>query len=263
MLELIVLCLATGLLTGFLAGLFGVGGGLVVVPVLITVFQQQGFDASFHMQLALGTSLTTIAVNGLSSVRAHHQRGAVDWAVVRGLAPGLVVGALCGAQLAGRVPSETLKIAFGIGELLVAARLWLAGQPKASRTLPGAAGQLAAGSVIGVISAMGGIGGGTLTVPYLSWCNIAMQRAVAIAAACGFPIAVAGAIGYLIGGWDNALLPEWSSGYIYWPAALAIMATGIFMAPVGAKVAHHWPSEKLKHGFAVLLTVLGLRMLFF
>lgn len=263
MLELALWCLFTGVFTGFLAGLFGVGGGLLLVPVLVTVFAQQGFDPSLHMQLALGTSLATIVVNGSSSVWAHHRKGAVDWSLVRGLAPGLVLGALFGAQLAANVPSEALKIAFGVGELLVALRLWLASQPKASRTLPGSLGQILAGSVIGSISAMAGIGGGTLTVPYLSWCNVAMQRAVAASAACGLPIALAGATGYVVSGWSNTLLPEWASGYIYWPAAVAVMATGVFMAPLGAKLAHRWPGDTLKKAFAVLLAVLGLRMLFF
>lgn len=263
MLELALLCLVAGVLAGFLAGLFGVGGGLLLVPVLVTVYEMQQFDSSVHMQLALGTSLCTIIVNGMSSVLAHHRRGAVDWAIVQRLGLGLVVGALIGAQLASSVPSAVLKTAFGVGELLVALRLWMASQPKPSRGLPAGVGMTAAGSVIGVISAMAGIGGGTLTVPFLSWCNVQMQRAVAVSSACGIPIAVAGAVGYAVSGWGNASLPEWTTGYIYWPAALAIMATGVFMAPVGAKVAHKLPGDKLKKAFAVLLAVLGIRMLFF
>jgi uncharacterized membrane protein YfcA len=263
LLELAALCLLAGAFAGFLAGLFGVGGGLLLVPVLVTVFASQQFDSTIHMQLALGTSLATIMVNGLSSVLAHHRKGAVDWLVVKQLVPGLVLGALIGAQFASAIPSHLLKTAFGIGELLVAARLWLASQPKPSRSLPGPWGMGLAGSVIGSISAMAGIGGGTLTVPYLTWCNVAMQRAVAVSAACGLPIALAGASGYVFAGWQSAALPDWTTGYIYWPAALAIMATGIFMAPVGAKLAHYWPPAKLKKAFAVLLTVLGIRMLLF
>ncbi len=263
LLELALWCLFSGAFAGLLAGLFGVGGGLLLVPVLVTVFASQGFDSSVHMQLALGTSLTTIMVNGLSSVLAHHRRGAVDWSIVRRLAVGLIVGGLIGAQFASAIPSHVLKTAFGIGELLVALRLWLASQPKPSRSLPGAAGMTAAGTVIGGISAMAGIGGGTLTVPYLSWCNVPMQRAVAASAACGLPIAAAGATGYVLSGWQLETLPAWTTGYIYWPAALAIMATGIFMAPVGAKLAHRWSAATLKKAFAILLTVLGIRMLLF
>lgn len=263
MLDLALICLATGIFTGFLAGLFGVGGGLVVVPVLVALFEAQKFDPSLHMQLALGTSLCTIVVNGFSSVIAHQRKGAVDWQIFSRLAPGLVLGALIGAQLASSVPSAQMKIAFGIGELLVALRLITAAAPKLGRELPGWLGMSFSGLVIGTISAMGGIGGGTLTVPYLTWCNVVMQRAIATAAACGLPIAIAGATGYVISGWSNQNLPEWASGYVYWPAALSIMAAGVVMAPVGAKLAHRWPADKLKRAFALLLTVLGLRMLFF
>ena len=155
------------------------------------------------------------------------------------------------------------KVAFGIGEILVALRLWLAGQPKPYRTLPGRIGMTVAGSFIGSISAMAGIGGGTLTVPYLSWCNVVMQRAVAVSAACGLPIAVAGAAGYIISGWNSSQLPQGATGYVYWPAALAIMVTGVLMAPVGAKLAHRLPADKLKRLFALLLLVLGVKMLWF
>lgn len=263
MLEVALICLLTGVLTGFLAGLFGVGGGLVLVPVLVAVFELQQFDPAIYMPLALGTSLCTIVVNGMSSTLAHNRRGAVDWKIFARLAPGLIVGAMLGARLASAVPSEYMRIAFGVGELLVALRLMTAGQPKAGRTLPGPVGMGVAGSVIGTISAMGGIGGATLSVPYMTWCNVVMQRAVATAAACGLPIAIAGATGYIIAGWSNALLPEWSSGYVYWPAALSVMAAGVVMAPVGAKLAHRWPADKLKKGFALLLVVLGSKMLFF
>ena len=263
MLEVALICLATGVLTGFLSGLFGVGGGLVLVPVLVALFELQQFDPAIYMPLALGTSLCTIVVNGLSSTLAHYRRGAVDWHIFSRLAPSLVVGALLGAQLASAVPSATMKIAFGVGELLVAFRLLTAGQPKAGRALPGNLGMSIAGAVIGTISAMGGIGGATLSVPYMTWCNVVMQRAVATAAACGLPIAVSGAIGYVVSGWTASNLPEWTTGYVYWPAALAVMLAGVVMAPVGAKLAHRWPADKLKHGFALLLTVLGLKMLLF
>lgn len=263
MLEVALICLATGVLTGFLSGLFGVGGGLVLVPVLVALFAVQQFDPAIHMPLALGTSLCTIVVNGMSSTLAHHRRGAVDWNIFSRLAPSLVIGALIGAQLASAVPSATMKVAFGIGELLVAVRLLTAGKPKPGRGLPSSLGMSAAGAVIGTISAMAGIGGATLSVPYMTWCNVVMQRAVATAAACGLPIAVAGAIGYVVSGWSVSDLPAWTTGYVYWPAAVAVMLAGVVMAPVGARLAHRWPPEKLKLGFALLLTVLGLKMLLF
>lgn len=259
--EYFIWFLGAGVIAGLLAGLFGVGGGLVIVPIVVMILQAQQLATGFAMQVALGTSLATIAVTGMSSVIAHHRRGAVQWPVFWQLFPGLLGGAFAGAIIADAVPSATLKIVFGIGELLVAIKMWRNSQPNAQRQLPGRLGMGFSGAIIGTISGLAGIGGGTLTVPFLVWCNVTMQRAVATAAAGGVPIAIFGTIGYIITGWDAQLSLPSHTGFIYWPAVLGIVATSVVCAPLGARLAHRLPAGTLKRCFAGLLAGLGIIML--
>jgi uncharacterized protein len=216
--ETLLLFLAVGAFAGVLAGLFGAGGGLVMVPVLVFVFKGQGMSEAVLMHLAVGSSLATIVFTAISSVRAHHQRGAVQWVAVRQLSPGIVAGALLGALIADAMPTPALRVFFAVFELTVAALLWWNHQPAPHRVLPGMAGMGAAGGVIGAVSAIVGIGGGTLTVPFLSWCKVPLRTAIATSSACGLPIAIAGAVGFAIMGWGNPALPAWATGYLYWPA---------------------------------------------
>lgn len=259
--ELLLPYLATGAVAGFLAGLLGVGGGLVIVPVLALVFAAQGFSAAHVMHFALGTSLASILFTSLSSVRAHHAHGAVEWAVVRGIAPGIVTGTLLGTWLAAQLPTPFLKGFFIVFIYYVAAQMLFNIKPKASRRLPGKAGLFAAGAVIGGVSSLVGIGGGTLSVPFLSWCNVSLHRAIATSAAIGFPIAAAGALGFLLNGLAAENLPPWSLGYISLPALGGLALASVLTAPLGARVAHRLPVAKLKKIFAVLLLALGTRML--
>jgi uncharacterized membrane protein YfcA len=205
--------------------------------------------------------LETIVVTSISSVYAHHQRGAVLWPVFWRLAPGIVVGALIGAKIADVLPSEVLQRVFAIFVLSVSAQMGFGVKPAAHRGLPGSSGMTTAGGVIGSVSAIVGIGGGSLTVPFLSWCNIAIRNAVATSAACGLPIAVAGALGFIVTGRSNVDLPPWSVGYVYGPALLGIVSASILAAPFGAKLAHTLPTHALKKVFAVFLAVVGLNML--
>ena len=253
--------LALGAFAGTLAGMLGVGGGLVIVPVLAWVFVGFGFDAGVIMHLAVGTSLATIVFTSLSSVRAHHRRGAVQWPAVGRLLPGIVLGVFLGALLAERLPTGALRTVFGVFELVVAAQMGFALLPEAHRALPGRAGMTLAGAVIGGVSAVVGIGGGTLTVPFLTWCGVAMRQAVATSAACGLPIAVAGAAAFAWTGSGNAALPQQSLGYLYLPALLGVAASSILFAPAGAWLAHSLPTAVLKRFFAVFLAVLGGKML--
>ncbi len=241
--------LGLGALAGLLAGLLGVGGGLVIVPALAWWFEQQGLGGGQLMQLALGTSLASIVFTSLSSVSAHHRRGAVRWGDVGRLTPGIVIGALLGALLADHLASNQLQRFFAIFEIAVAVQMGLSLRPAANRGLPGALGMGATGGGIGLISSIVGIGGGTLTVPFLSWCGVAMREAVATSAACGLPIAVAGATGYLL------------LGHIHWPALLGIVAASVLFAPLGARLAHALPGAWLKRLFAVVLALIGLGML--
>ncbi len=255
------LYLAVGAFAGVLAGLFGVGGGLVIVPVLAFVFERAGIAPEVLMHLAIGSSLTTIVFTSLASVRAHHRRGAVRWALFARLAPGIAVGALLGAAVADWLPSAGLRRIFGVFELAVAVQMGLGLKPSPHRGLPGSPGLFAAGGVIGTFSAIVGIGGGTLTVPFLTWCNVAMRNAVATSAACGLPIALAGAAGFAMAGWDEAGLPGGSTGFLYWPAIAGVVAASVLFAPLGARLAHALPGEVLKRLFALFLAGLGVYML--
>lgn len=261
MLDFFLAYLALGLLAGFIAGLLGVGGGLIIVPILIWMFDAQGVAVGIQPHLALGTSLASILFTSLSSVRAHHGHGAVDWNVVRRIAPGIVIGTLLGAWLASYIPARPLKIFFIIFLFYAALQMALNFKPKPSRMLPGPFGMLGAGGFIGAVSSWVGIGGGTLSVPFQVWCNVPFHRAVGTSAAIGFPIAFAGLTGYIIGGWSHTELPPHSMGFISLPALAGIAAGSILTAPLGAKTAHALPVAKLKRIFAILLFVLALRML--
>lgn len=253
--------LALGAVAGLLAGLFGVGGGLIIVPVLAWMFAAQGLHADVIMHLAVGTSLASIWLTSLMSIRAHHARGAVDWTLVRKLALGIVIGALAGSVIADRLPTVALQRIFGVFELFVAAQMLLVSRYQAHFNLPGQFGLTVAGSIIGVVSAIIGIGGGTLTVPFLVWCRVPMIQAVATSAACGLPIAIAGAFGFILMGWNDAQLPAWSSGYLYWPAWLGIVIASSLTAGLGAHLGHRLPAAKLRQLFALLLLGMGVKML--
>lgn len=259
--EVILLYAVLGMVAGILAGLLGVGGGLIIVPALVAVWLSAAVVGEHMMQLAIGTSLATIVFTSLSSVFAHHQRGSVDWPVFLRLAPGIVLGAWLGAAWASYLPGDILKTVFGVFELLVAAQMGFALRPAPHRTLPGAVGMLTAGGLIGTVSAIIGIGGGTMTVPFLTWCNVTMQRAVGTSSACGMPIAVGGALGYVVMGWSEAALPQGSVGFVYVPAFVGITVASMLFAPLGAALAHRLPVLVLKRVFSVFLALLGLWML--
>lgn len=259
--EALIVYLILGAFVGIVAGLLGVGGGLIIVPVLILLFQHYDFSAGIITHLAVGTSLATIMLTSISSVRAHHAHGAVLWPVFWQLLPGIITGTLLGALLASFISSASLKTFFGIFELVVAMQMAMELRPTATRTLPRIPGMTLAGNLIGAVSALVGIGGGTMTVPFLVWCNITMQKAVATSSACGLPIAIAGAIGFMLTGWQNPQLPAGSTGFVYWPAFAGIILTSMLTAPLGAKLAHRLPSRTLKKIFAIFLAILGIRML--
>lgn len=257
-----LLYLATGVFAGFLAGLLGVGGGLVIVPVLVFIFTAQHFPAGQVMHLALGTSLASIMFTSISSLRAHHAHAAVNWRVVRGITPGIVAGTLAGTVLAAQLSTFFLKVFFVVFLYYVAVQMVLDIKPKPSRELPGAAGMFGAGSVIGGVSSLVGIGGGTLSVPFMTWCNVKLHQAIGTSAAIGFPIAAAGTVGYIVNGWELEALPTYSLGFVYLPALVGLVAASVLTAPFGARLAHRLPVGKLKKFFALLLFALGTRMLF-
>lgn len=250
-----------GAFAGLIAGLLGVGGGLIIVPVLVAIFDNQGIANSVIVHLAIGTSLASIVFTSISSIWAHHRNRAVLWPICFRLTPGIISGAWLGAAIADFIPSDMLKRIFGLFELYVAIQMTLNIKPKPHREFPTNWGAFGIGNIIGSVSTLVGIGGGTLTVPILTWCNIAMRNCVATSAACGLPIAVAGAIGFIVTGWTNSNLPGHSLGFVYLPALLAIVSGSVLTAPLGAKLAHILPTPRLKQIFAILLYVLSARML--
>jgi len=250
-----------GVVAGFFAGLLGVGGGAIMVPVLALMFAAQGFPQEHLMHLALGTSMAAIIFTSISSLRAHHAHGAVIWPIVRSIAPGIVVGTLAGAQVASRVPTKPLAIFFAVFIGYVAVQMVLNIKPKPSRTLPGRAGMFGVGAFIGGISALVAIGGGSLSVPFMAWCNVKMHHAIGTSAAIGLPIALAGTVGYLVAGYGAAALPAGSIGFIYLPALAAAVVTSMLMAPFGARAAHRLPVATLKKIFAGVLVLLLAKML--
>ncbi len=253
--------LLTGAVAGLAAGLLGIGGGLVIVPALALLFRGQEFAAATLMHYAVGTSLAAIVPTSIASLLAHQRRGSVHWVAVGGLTPGILAGALAGAWLAQQVSSTGLGVLFGVFEVLVALQLLAGARPSAHRALPRAAGMSAAGGVIGTLSALLGIGGGTLTVPFLLWHRVDIRMAVGTAAACGLPIAVAGAAGFAVAGMSAIAAPGLSSGFIYWPAVAGVTLASVLLAPVGARLAHYLPRQVLQRVFALVLAVVGLKMI--
>lgn len=257
----LLLYLVLGAFAGVMAGLLGVGGGLIIVPALVWIFRGQGMNDSIIMHLAIGTSLATIVVTSISSVRAHHRRGAVLWPVFWQLTPGIVVGAWLGAAVADALSSLALQKVFALFVLAMSAQMGFGAKPAPHRNLPETIGMIAVGGMIGTVSAIVGIGGGSLTVPFLTWCNVSIRQAVATSAACGLPIALAGSIGFVMTGLNTANLPAWSLGYVYGPALVGIALVSMLSAPFGARLAHTLPTEMLKKVFAVFLALIGIKML--
>lgn len=261
LLQDILIFLILGAVAGLTAGLFGVGGGLVIVPTLLWVFTSRGIDHSVVMHLAVGTSLATIIVTSISSVYAHNKHKAVQWGLFLKLTPGIVIGAWIGAVVADQLSSVWLQRVFAVFVFFVASHLVLDVDFGKHRDLPGRIGMALAGAVIGMVSTIVGIGGGSMTVPYLHWNGVGIRNAVATSSACGLPIAVAGTIGFIVTGWGEVGLPDGSSGYVYWSAMPWIVAATFIFAPIGARLAHSLPTKILRRLFAILLFVVGVKLL--
>ncbi len=249
-----------GVVAGILAGLLGVGGGLVIVPALIGLFTLQGMDYSIIAHAAIGSSLATIIATAISSAWAHHRHKALNWLIVKQLSVGLVIGTFAGAWLADALNTRLLQFVFGVFAILVSLQIFFRARAIAEKPLPGQAGMNTAGFLIGMVSGVVGIGGGSMTVPYLTWHGISIRKAVATSSACGLPIAVAGFVGFVLTGWSVTAMPAYSSGFIYWPAVITISLFSVMLAPSGARLAHRMPVDKLKRVFAVVLFAVGIKL---
>jgi len=256
---LIALC-GIGAMTGFLAGLLGVGGGMMLVPFMTLLFSLAQFPDALIIKMALATSLTTILFTSIGSVRAHHQGGKVRWDIAKPMGIGAFMGTFIGANFASALKSEWLAIFFALFVGYSALKMFSASKPKPSREVPGSGVLVGVGGGIGFISSLVGAGGGFMTTPFLAWCNVTMHQAIGTSAALGFPIAAGGLIGYIIAGLTISGLPSGSIGYIYLPALAACAVASLLTAPIGARTAHRMNVASLKRAFAVLLLVLALYM---
>jgi uncharacterized membrane protein YfcA len=252
--------LAIGVAVGFFAGLLGIGGGLIIVSSLALMFSAQGFAPQYIMHLAIGTSLAAIVFGSWSSFRTHHRHKAVDWAVVRAMTPGLLVGVLLGAMAARLLPTALLKYLFLAFLLLITVQMAFNLRPKAARELPGRAGLTGVAIFIGVCSSLFGGGAAAAGVPFLTWCGVTTHRAIGTVAAMGFPVSLAGALGYAAAGWSVAELPKWSVGFVYLPAFIGIAVTSVIAAPHGARLAHKLKGSTLRRIFALFLILVGIKI---
>ena len=254
--------LALGAFAGVFAGMLGIGGGLVLVPALALMFAAQAqFPTGEILHVALGTSMASIIFTAIASIRTHHRHGAIRWDVVKTITPGILVGTGLGTLVAASVPTRPLAVFFTFFVCLVAVQMAMNLKPKATRELPGSVGIAGVGLGIGVLSSLVAIGGGSLTVPFLTWCNVRIQHAIGTSAAVGLPIAIGGTAGYVFNGWGKAGLPAGSLGYVYLPALAILVAATMVTAPVGARLAHRLPVATLKRIFAGLLILLAAKML--
>lgn len=257
----IVALVLIGAIAGTLSGLLGIGGGAIIVPVLAVVFERQGVASGALMQSAIGTSLATIVFTALSSIRAHQKRGSIRWPVFWQLAPGIVIGALVGASIAHWLPSNVLKVLFGVFLLVIAVQMAWPTLPTHGRSLPPQRWMIGAGGAIGVLSSLFGIGGASITVPFLTFCSLPPVEVVGTAAAMGLPIALSGTVGYILAGLNAADLAPFSLGYVVLPAFGGIVMASTLFAPLGARLAHKLRPIMLRRFFAVLLVAFGTRLL--
>lgn len=252
--------LAIGAATGFFAGLLGIGGGTILVSSLALMFAAQGIAPAHVMHMAIGTSLAAIVAGSWASFRTHHRHGAVDWDVVRAMVPGVLAGALAGGAASRWLSTGFLKTFFLVFLVVVTAQMVFPWRPKPGRRLPGRGALGAMGLFTGASSALFGGGAAAVGVPFLTWCGMAMHHAIGTVAAVGFPLAIAGAIGYAIAGWSAEGLPRWSAGFVYVPAFVVISAASIVVAPFGARLAHRLKGPTLRHIFAIFLLAIGAKV---
>ncbi|STZ75811.1 sulfite exporter TauE/SafE family protein [Bergeriella denitrificans] len=260
-LDIVLTMLAVGALSGLTAGLFGVGGGLVLVPAMLWIFQLQGTEGAYGQHLAIGTTFAVMVFTTLSSVWAQHKKQAVDWKTVLLMAPGMVGGTLAGSLVSKYLPHEALQLFFIVFTVAMALKVLTDAKPKPSRGLPQKTALTAVGGVFGMISSWVGIGGGSLSVPFLMYCNVPVHRAIGTSAGLAWPIALTGAIGYLLSGMKVEDLPEGALGFWYLPAVVVLSIATVVFAPLGVKLAHRLPDKYLKKAFGCLLLLIALRML--
>jgi uncharacterized protein len=260
--SLIVALLALGAIGGFSAGLLGIGGGMIQVPFITMILTAKHFPADVVIHMAIATSLASIVFTSISSVRAHHRRGAVLWPVVKLLTPGILVGSWIGPWIGAQMNSSVLALFFAVFVGFSATQMLLDKKPAATRELPGAPGMFGTGAVIGIFAGLVGAGGGFISVPFMTWCNVRIHNAVATSAALGFPIALTGTLANIYYGSGIPNLPTGALGFIYLPALLVVSLASVMTAPFGVKAAHGLPVKTLKKVFALTLYAIAAYMFY-
>lgn len=263
MITTLALYLTVGVFAGLIAGLLGIGGGLLIVPCLAIILPYEGVPPEYIMHIAVGTTLAITVFTSLSAIRAHVRQGGILVDVFKQMVIGLLVGAVLGAVVANFIPSHVLKIIFAVFAFLIAARMGFNVQPKPHHQLPGKVGLWISAVILSCASSLVGLAGGVLVVPYLTRCNIAINNAVSTSAACTLPIAFAGGMSFLVIGLFQTGLPAWSLGYVFLPALAGIAVMSMVFAPIGARLSKKLPPDTLKRVFAVFLVLVGINMMFF
>jgi uncharacterized membrane protein YfcA len=252
--------LGVGALVGFLSGLLGIGGGVIIVSSLALLFTRHAFPVAYAMHMAIGTSLAAMMAGAASSFRAHGRRGAVDWPVVRAMAPGLLVGVWVGSASARLIEGGFLKLFFLAFMTLIIVQLVFDVRPRGSRPMPGRGPLAAFAAVIGLCSGWFGGGAAAIGVPYLTWHEMSVHRAIGTCAALGFVVALSGTVGYAVSGWGVDGMPPWSVGFVYLPAAVGISVTSILAAPLGVRLAHRLRGPALRRIFAAFLIAVAIKV---
>lgn len=252
---------ALGLVVGFLAGMIGVGGGAMIVPITTAIFAARGFAPEHTLRIALATSMASIIFVSFSSMRAHHRHGAVDWTILKQMTPGLIVGAFFGTWLARYVPTLPLAVFFAAFVFYAGTNMLVGWKPKSRASTPGALGMFIAGFVICAIAAMVAVGGAALVIPFLVWRSVPFHTALGTAAAVGFPISIAASLGYIANGWALPGLPPGNLGYVHLPAVVGIAIGSALLAPIGAKLAHSSSVRTLRFIMAFVLYALAIKLI--
>ncbi|MCC8193279.1 MAG: sulfite exporter TauE/SafE family protein [Deltaproteobacteria bacterium] len=257
---ILAIYLAAGVIVGILAGLLGIGGGTVIVPILDITLPLQNVNFSVAHHMALATSMANIMFTSVTSARSHSKRGTVRWDIVKAMTPGLLIGTLGGTFVVSSIPTAPLKVVFCVFLTYTAVQRLMDIKPRASFHLPGTFGLFLAGTFVGVVASFVGIGGGVLIIPFLTMCNVPLINTIGASAAMGFPIAVAGTAGFIYNGWGHAALPEYSLGFVYLPALAGLVVASMLVTPYGVKLSHSLPVKTLKRCFGVLLLAMAARM---
>lgn len=256
--------LVVGALAGLMAGLFGIGGGVVIIPALAAIFLHHAeIPTNLVMQMAVGTSLATIVITAVSSSIAHHKHNAVMWSQVRIMVPGLIAGTVIGVIIVSFLPSSFLRVFFAIFLASLGVHIFINYSPATVQQGPSDKAVKWGSVAIASLSSILGVGGGTLLVPFLMYCQLDMRQAIGTSVACGFVISIVASLCFIITGWLSGIHLQHSTGYIYWPAFAGIAIASVLFAPVGAALAHQLPRDILKRIFAVFLLIMAVDMMFF